>query len=558
MGNTSVKLDIISCLPRELVLIIVSHLSLKDVASCLLVSQSWNEIISHLAPYWWTAIERMVGLSREAILRSAQSFSTPRALFIAAKKYKAKAGSNKLKTSPVGFPPSTDVQFTLCLEANELIVRSKKVKESNQNCRYRLSLERVLSQSNVDSGKTDIRVESVAEYSLVNGSSVAWAHTTGDNLYWVTRRGSWKGINFKSQEEVFSWDNNLLNNGCGVTIACCEDCSMLVASQWMPLAGDNANQSAYALQVVSLGRNREGTPRELVGWKMFQDHHNHPLFLHHDSRYWIRETLITSKSHGKRQNGGNALCRQHTLVIQSDCCAVLHTIELQDSYKLEQCRSNETEEAEQQQVRIGPGHCINCVRGMKYDDSSEEKHYTRNVSSGVNISSDHTLMGMVFKNELHVWKFSPDTMSHTDNTHVELVSKAVLKGMSESSGGGPSNSIRLVALGHNLSIIAYHHDTYMMDYQLHIVMTYTGEVVMELRHIERFYDWKLCCQVDPLHKFYFMTLDEEWLNSIQCNNIVPITPIVTVHNHNGRMHIEAIQCYRPEQSWRKHWRCYMQ
>ena len=570
MGNSSVKFDIISSLPRELVLMVVSNLSLKDVNNCLLVSRSWNEIISHLAPYWWTAIERHVGLSREAIARSAPAFSTPRALFIAIKKYKTKVGSNKLKTSPVNFSSSTDVQFTLCLEAKEMmIVQSQKLKENNQNCIYRLSLERFTCRFNSDNGRTEINTEPSASYSLEKGSSVAWVHVAGDNLYWVTRCGTWRGINWKSQEEIFSWNNNLLNNGCGVTIACCKDCSMVVASQWMPLAGDNANLLAgYALQVVSLGRNGQGTPQELVGWKMFQTRHNHRLFLHHDSRYWIRETLITSGSHGKRRTGGKTLCHQHTLIVQSDRCTVLHTIELQDHYELAQSQTNGSRDAQlQQQLKIGPGYCINCAYGLQCDDESMEKHYTRNVSSGVNLSSDQTLMGMVFKNELHVWKFSPvtryyyrptGTLFNADNNGVELVSKAALKRKSDSSGGGPSNSIRLVALGHNLSIIAYHHDTYVMDYQLQVVMTHSGEVVMELRHIERFYDWSLCCQVDPLHKFYFMTLDEDWLNNVQCNNIVPVTPIITVHNHHGRMHIEAIQCYRPEQSWRKHWRCYMQ
>ena len=451
------------------------------------------------------------------------------------------------------------------------IVRSQKLKnddDGNINCNgYELLLERVASLNFQNSG-TDLEVEPVGTYSLVNDSSVAWAHAVGDRLYWVTRDGSWRGINVKTRKELFSWKNNLLNNGCGVTFACCKECSMLVASQWMPLAGeDNTNQSAYAVQVVSLGReDGEGTPRELIGWKMFQSNHNHSLFLHHDSRYWIRETIVTSSS--KSNVSGH--CQQHTLVLQSDQCTVTHTIEILEGNKLVANAWSKGESQDlnlktnQLQVNIGAGQCINCEYDMKYSDESVEKHHTRNVSSGVNISSDKSLLGMVFKSELHVWKFLPHRDKHghrgsmcSKNNSLELVSKATLKPKSESSVGSTSNSIKLVALGHNLSIIAYHHDTYVMDYQLNVVMTHSGEVVMEFRRIERFYDWSLCCQVDPLHKFYFMTLDEEWLNKVQANNIVPLTPIVTVHNHHGRMHIEAIQCYRPHQSWRKHWRCFM-
>lgn len=587
MGNSSLKFDIISNLPPELVLIIVSHLNKNDVYNCLLVSRSWNEIVCNLSPYWWSLIQREVGLSKEAIARSVPSFSTPRELLIAARKYKAAVVSNKLKSSTLISSPSTGLHFTLCLEAKDMmIVRSQKMKDnsinaddgSNQNCsRYRLLLEKVTKlNSDCQHRESDLEIDPVGNYPLSNNSSVAWAHVAGENLYWVTRQGSWRGVNVESGEETFSWDNNLLNNGCGVTFACCKECSMMVASQWMPLAGDGSHQSAYALQVISLGNTastgvgEQGThapPKELIGWKMFQTHHSHSLFLHHDSRYWIRETFIlsTKSCRGERQRGGRTLCQRHTLVVQSDRCTVLHEIELQDNkLALSSQTRDRLHELRPQlpQVSIGEGRCINCDYSLTYNDESMEKHYTRNVSSGVNMSADESLLGMVFKRELHVWKLSPLTdvdCTRAAGNGIELVSKATLKNTNESSGAAnTSNSIRLVALGHNLSIIAYHYDTYVMDYQLDVVMTQTGEVVMQFRRIERFYDWSLCCQVDPLHKFYFMMLDEEWLNTVQSNNTVPLTPIITVHNHHGRMHIEAIQCYKPEQSWRKHWKCFMQ
>ena len=574
MGNSSVKFDVISNLPRELVAVIICRLSQRDVANCLLVSHSWNEIIRNLAPYWWSAIEKHVGLSREAIVRSAASFSTPKALFIAAKKYKAQVGSNKLRSSPVDSfdsPAMADLQFTLCMEAKEMtIIRSQKVKEKdidgipnqNFNCQYGLLVERVNQFHSSDCG-TELEIEPIAAFPLVNDSSVAWAHVAADNVYWVTRRGIWRGVNYKSQEEIFLWKNNLLNNGCGVTVACCKDCSMLVASQWMPLAEDTVNQSAYALQVVSLGytgnegeEKRGGKPRELVSWKMFQTHHNHPLFLHHDSRYWTRETLIISKSHGRQKIG--TLCHKHILVVQSDRCTVIHTIKTEEANLAQTSTGSQDTHAQQEQVKIGAGKCINCTYGLKYsNESGQETHYTRNISSAINVSSDESLLGMVFRKKLHVWKFLPDSATNdTDKNAIEPISKAKTES-SDNGGTGASNSIRLVALGHNLSIIAYLNDTYVMDYRLNVVLTYTGEILMEFRRIERFYNWSLCCQVDPLHKFYFMMLDEEWLNNIQLNSPVPSTPIVTLHNHHGRLHAEAIQCYKPGQSWRKHWKCFI-
>ena len=521
-------------------------------------------------------------------MRSAASFSTPKALFIAAKKYKSQVGSNKLRSSPVDYFPAMDLQFTLCMEAKEMmIVRSQKLKENsvdsmlNQNCQYGILVERVNQFTSQDCG-TELEIEPVATFPLVNDASVAWAHVAGDNVYWVTRHGIWRGINYKSQEEIFSWKNNLLNNGCGVTVACCKDCSMLVASQWMTLSeGDSTNnKSAYALQVVSLASTKEkvkeeeeeegekigGKPRELVSWKIFKANHSHPLCLHHDSRYWIRETLITSKSHSGRQKTGT-LCHKHTLVVQSDRCTVLHTIEVENTNNVISAQATKGLQQDVH-IRIGAGECINCTYNLKYSDESggQNKHTynTRNISSAVNISSDESLLGMVFKKELHVWKFLLDSVTgntkNTAATGLELTSKASLKSKSESSTGtgGASNSITLVALGHNLSIVAYRNDTYVMDYRVNVVMTHTGEILMEFRRIERFYDWSLCCQVDPLHKFYFMMLDEEWLNTIEPNGPIPTTPMVTLHNHHGRLHTEAIQCYKPEQTRRKHSKCFMQ
>ena len=562
MGNCHGKFDVLSNLPRELAAIIVCHLGQKDVANCLLVSHSWNEIISNLTPFWWRAMERHVGLSREAIVRSAAGFSTPKAFFIAAKKYKTYIRSNKLRASPVDYSQAMDLQFTLCMDAKEMkIVRSQKseVKNGNgaqnKNSTYRLLVEGV-NQLTSDSG-TELEIESIATFPLVNDASVAWARVVGDNIFWVTRQGDWRGINYKSQEEIFSWTNNLLNNGCGVTVACCKNCSMLVAAKWMPLSGDRVNQSAYALQVVGLGCKEEeggekgGTPKELVTWKMFRENHNHSIFLHHDSRYWIRETLITSRSHGKQRVG--ELCHQHTLVVQSDYCTVVHTIKVESN--------SAHRESQQEYISIGKGKCINCSYELKYSDESHKKQHSRNVSSEVNISYDESLLGMIFKKELHVWKFSPDdshATNHTDSSNIEFISKTSL---SESTGGGASNSTRLVALGHNLSIVGYLNDTYAMDYRLRVIMTYTGEALMELRRIERFYDWSLCCQVDPLHKFYFMMMqDEEWLNKIPSSDTMPGNLIVTLHNHSGRLHAEAIQCYQPElkANGRKHRTCFIQ
>lgn len=506
--NSSAKFDIIVNLPPELILLVLSYLSITDVTHCLLVCRMWHEIISDLGPYWNRAAARMVGMSVNAVVRCASSFSTPRDFFIAARKNKHKMKSIKFSCAWVDFSLPTNLQFTHCLYARDgTMARVQKINCVNQNQSNQLVVERVS-----DYGLTK-RISSVSSLLLHPHSRIAWAYASNKHLFWVTRSGVWNGFDLQSNTQLFQWEGHLLKNGEGVAISCCKQCFLAVAVHWESCCLDqNAHHSTHSMQIMSLGEE----PREVVNWKVCKVSHNHSVFVNHDSRYWIRETFVLSETSVKH----NGVCKQHRIVLQSDCCTLVQSLKM-----------------DVPKVKLTEPECINCCYSMEY---REIEPSSRDRSSEVVFSSDKLLMGMIFDHDLYTWKWE-DTP--------KLINVASLPQLHT------CNVVKLVALGHLYAIIAYLFDTHLMEYQLCIVSVQTGEIFAEYRKSEKFYDWKFCCHIDPLHKFYFMcdgSHGQDWLNDIHCRS----GSIITLHNHNGKIHFESISLNsRASQSWRRHWRC---
>lgn len=530
MGNSPAKFDILSHLPPELVLVIISYLRLNDVTRCLLVCRQWNNVISNLGPYWRNAAVRVIGLSRDAISRCSESFITPKEFYVAAMKHKSRVKSIKLKSSRIELPTDVPSLFTHCLFAKDgMLVQIQKIEVSgnqNQKNKWELSLETVESTC-----RNSQRICSLPLHP--NDCAVVWAFASRDFLFWVTRNGSWNGYDLRADTELFHWSGHLLKDGQGVTISCCEKCFLVVATHWHPTPPKQSIcHSTHSMQIVKMCVGGSGTSREtpavieVLPWEIFRTNHSHGTYVNHDSRYWIRELLVLP---GTDQKEEEEICQSHNIIMQCDCCTVVQSLSMP-------------------MKELSKPTCLHCQFNLQSSQVNDTtKPSVRNLSSEVCLSSDAQLLGMVFSNKLHVWK----CRENTDSKFTQLLSHSTLT----RNETGTCNRVKLVALGHVFSIVGYLDDTYMMDYRLHIISTQTGELLSEYRRIEKFYDWNLCCQVDPLHKFHFLCEGSDgWLNEIQCN--IPEAPVVTVHNHHGKINVEAVVLNKTSaQGWRKHWRC---
>ncbi len=233
MGNSSVKVDIISTLPPELVLIIISHLILSDVTSCLLVCRKWYTVIANLGPYWQNIASNILGLHSDVVLKYAPFYATRRDFYMAANRHRTTVKSSKLscETIPLDQRTLEGEVYTHCLyTSGNMVVRTQRIYgEGNV-----LLLERLQNSSLLSHGDAPCNLEPVHSFLLHPISKLAWAYTNGKYLFWVTRSGLWHGYDLKEDLKVFCWKKRLLREGHGVTTTCCNECFLVVSAYWTP------------------------------------------------------------------------------------------------------------------------------------------------------------------------------------------------------------------------------------------------------------------------------------------------------------------------------------
>lgn len=518
MGNLSVKFDIVSALPPELVLLIISHLCLKDVTSCLLVCRMWYKVISNLGPYWQNMASNTLGLHSDLVLTSAPHYATRRDFYLAATKHRRilKASKLKCRRIPVDVGTMGHELFTHCLYARGSMIVRTKLNAVGQGSI--LLLERLGSSNPHTNVAAPYSLEPVHSFPLHPISKVAWAYTNGSHLFWVTRTGIWNCYDVAEKRRLFCWWRCLLNEGYGVAFSCCDQCFLVVGIHWTPVAvGANSTTTVYSIQVVDLG-GMDKKPREFHSMKTFTVcHSSHCVYVNHDSRYWIREAAVLPQSEKKHEG----LCQEHMLIVQCDCCMVIQKISMPD-------------------CKLSSPQCINCY---SLQELESKRSHLRSHSSRFTLTSDKTKLGVILNGKLHVWKLAEpadnnqDSQSNISGNITTL--KLLTSGRLDDQPSSP-NAIELVSLGHVYAIVAYIYDNCLTDYKICIVSTSTGDTLTACRRVARFCDWTTCNHMDPLHKFYFTFGEEggEWLDDIRWG--VPDIPLVTVHNHHGRIYLEAV------------------
>lgn len=518
--NSKQKLDIVAHLPPELVLEIVSYLPLGEVAKCSLVSKHWNLIISHLTLYWITAASKIIGFLKYPRTIPVH-WSSPKQFFIAVTNRKAEVQSLRLIPSHIRHSVPQELAFTQCLDAGQhCITRVQTLTEKDDHHTYELVVDQLVGIPHIPDG---ICSQTIACLPLDRDTPVLWACIDDGLLHWVTTTGQWSCYDLVTKNTIFDCQVPLLKEDHRIVVTKCKDCSMVILSFWFPSHNSVPRETVYIFQAVRLG-DRQSIPVQLGPVKKVQRKHCHNVFIEVDSRYWIRSSHLVSTSADK---DGRA-CHSHSLAFQCDSSVMVHLVH------------TDWEKKDTPIIHVSKPSCIYCDYQLGHDS---QDFILRSIDSEVVVSSDGSLLGQVFNNRLHVWHISK-------SNKFEMVSNSSLCENHTSS----CDSVKLVAIGHAFSIAAYMSKGYLLDYKLQVLQTNTGQVLSEFRRAERFFNWSLCCQLDPLHKFYFLHDEDDWLNDA-CADI-PATPVTTVHNHHGRMHMEALQLRQTsEQTWSKNWTC---
>lgn len=525
--NSKQKVDIISLLPTELVLGIVSYLSTGEVAKCSLVSKHWNLIISNLTSYWIAAASKIIGFLQSPP-SITEHWSSPKQFFIAVASRKAEVQDLQFMPSHIRHTVPRELVFTQCLDAGQqCIVRVQTLAAAEESaddnhCRYELVVDQLGGIPQILDG---ICSETIARLPLDEQTHILWAHIENGLLYWVTTAGQWSCYDLLTQNILFDSQIALLKfEDQRIVVTKCKDCSMVVLSFWFPCHNTHPRQTSYIFQTVRLG-DRCSIPVQLGPVKKVQRKHCHNVFIEDDSRYWTRSSHLVSTSADKE----GRVCLSHSLIFQCDSSVMVHSVHTDGEKKVTPI------------INFSKPSCIYCDFQLGHDS---QDFIPRSIDSEVVASSDGSLLGQVLNNELYIWGINK-------SNKFEMVSHSSLSANHTSS----CNSVQLVAVGRAFSILAYMDKGYLLDYKLQVLQTSTGKVLAEFRRVERFFNWSLCCQIDPLHKFYFLHDEDGWLSDV-CADIPP-TPVVTVHNHHGRMHMEALQLMRTDQQTTrsKNWRC---
>ncbi len=519
--NSRKKLDIIAELPQELVLEIVSYLSIREVAKCSLVSKNWNSIMSNCS-YWNTAASKIISFLKHSPFIH---WSSPKQFFISVLQRKADIQGLHLTPSHIRHSVPQELLFTQCLNTGQhCIIRTQtltKEENGNDHTYDELVVDQLVGIPHIPDG---ICSDTIACLPLDEQTHIIWACVENDLLYWVTTGGQWTCYDLVSKSIVFDCNVPLLKDDQRIIVTKCKDCSMAVLSFWFPCHNAYPRQTVYIFQAVRLG-DKHSTSVQLGPLKKVQRKHCHNVFMETDSRYWTRCSRLVSTSEDK----DSGVCRSHSFVLQSDSSVMVHS--LQADY----------EKKDIPIINFGNPSCIYCDFQLGHDS---QDFIPRSLDSEIVVSSDGSLLGQVFNNRLYIWRISKKT------NKFEIVSNSLLSHNHTSS----CNSVKLVAIGRAFSILAYMDKGYLLDYKLQVLQTNTGEVLSEFRRVERFFNWSLCCQIDPLHKFSFLHDEDDWLNDV--HGKIPACPIITVHNHHGRIHMEALQLRgTKDQTWSKNWRC---
>ena len=324
MGNSAgkVKFDIVSRLSPELIFVIVGFLKPKHILQCLLVCQTWHQVITHLDPYWKERAVVKAGLTWEAARLSLHSFPSSRLFYVAARRYMTRLRKSRFQYARIGALEMEIENFQFvrirCLQARAgiLVHMVRTDREDRDGTELGVVVQR-MSHDGPRVVVTDLYSVSLGQY-----SSLAWAYADSHSLLWVARAGMWGGywVGEKGQDSVsFCTLHPLINDGQVVKLGCCTKCQLVVAAYWSQSLA--AMETVCMLQAVKLSG---GCCREVMKPKALKMSHSHGVFIHRDSRVWLRETLVLSASEEK----DDGVCRSHRLVLQCDCCTVLHALSL--------------------------------------------------------------------------------------------------------------------------------------------------------------------------------------------------------------------------------------
>ena len=484
--ETLSKVDFVSGLPPEVVLNIVFHLELEDVVNCLLVCHSWRCVLSGLEPFWRQACFRF-GLSEAVIRRLMPSYSSSKALLLAAKRHRDLLYTTppRLSTITEGCPYNV---HRVCKYAKG----EDMVSVIYQDFRPCQILVEALQHSSVQQTLSiQLSVYRTSENRIV------WSHLFHDFLYCATACGLWSVHYIRmSRIPLLEWKSEPLYEP-NQRIGCCSVCHMVCTCKLVYCH----NQEPYwdvrvisvdeqaALECMDLKRSAKYRKSDLQTIVKFKLRATNTGITARQSNHAMKKVTLLPRTSSEKDPKGR--CLSHWLLLQWANVISAHHL-ASDGGRTLTSTSPESEyivPCELKHIKLAVVH----------------KH---GLNSEFEMSSDGKIIGMLFQSHLIVW----DVESAKEVSFAEIV-----------LDNYNYEQMRLIALGHIYSIIGLEFTNVLL-----VVANSTGETVLKCVDFAR----KHCTILSPYIEF-LTAVRTDWLSDIAS----PCTrdrPAVTFWNKTNR------------------------
>ena len=293
--------DFLTELSPDLSQIIISYVSINDIANCLLVSTSWNKVISNCKPYWEACANR-IGLNESFLCKKLPDYDNSlKNLCISALNHQ-----NYVKTLvPRSITVARSLAHTGCsymyagdgfaLRYEELNTGAKVVIEQISNLHSMIQV-------------TSFNVTAFS-------SRVKWVSASSGFLLWKQVDGKWNGYSTKTSPAVLDqWDDEPVSQDFH-SITFCKNCHLVaIVSE----AEDDCE--VWDLQIVKLVKGRS-SPQKMVFPIPLEAVQN----AKEKKRHFLGGEVALLPDNDQKDSTG--FCKVHRVLLQVDSCLAVHKLE---------------------------------------------------------------------------------------------------------------------------------------------------------------------------------------------------------------------------------------
>ena len=451
--RASIKVDFVISLPLEILIEILTSLTITDVFSCMGVCKEWYVKIKSITTYWKVAAKSL-GLSLYVVQQSKGTSPDYYSLVLNAWKSRQCISSS-----------SPEVVFSSSRYPHHIYFQCNYSRYGTLvGTLYEdFSPEATVVYKIQPGSKKLVKKNQFEPVSYTPLGRICWSNVYCDYLLTASACGRWQGFNLATNSKLLDWKGPELYDQ-DILIGCCQQCYLVVVAKLV--SKRQPMESLWEVDVINLGRGYSNPT-------IFHCNLVTPSYISPSTiNYGCRNLEIISKIRSQDKGG---FCNRHLLLLQWADMVSVHEVIYWNQI-------NETP------MKV---FCSNL------DDVNKEMlQLEKHSNTPFCLSSDDMLLGFLFTSKLHVWNLCTLQQESCINVQQQKDSAQVC----------------LLALGHIYSLIGYE----SIEGRLKVISTYTGQCVFATHGFSGILGGPKSTIGTPPPYFIFLgVVDEHWLSNTQ-------------------------------------------